>query len=484
MKTVPLAVQWILALVVAVPLVWLHQGTFHQVMLSGETQDLAAVAEVRDVILQRWVEEPDTEALLNGALRGMTTTLDPFSDFISAEQREAFQEMTTGKFGGLGFYFNVRDGYVVVIAPIEDTPAWEAGILPGDTVLAIDGEVYEFRTADEARVQLKGEVGTSVVLTVLHEGAERAEDLTLTRAEIQLQTVKGGRILDEGIGYLRLTSFDLGTVPALGEALVGLVEAGMRGLVLDLRGNSGGYLDSAVRAADVFVAKDEVLLETRTRGDELAERFLAQQAPVLEVPVVVLVDGGSASAAEILAGALKDNQVAALVGTRSYGKGSVQSLIDVLGGTAQLKLTTQYYYTPSGRRIHRGERGDDDLTWGLIPDLVVPLSARQRRDLAIRENDWEMARLARLSGTEVDEEAAREFLHVEDPQVRAGYRHLLSVLGGEASLGEIAQELAMGEEAPEDEAPDDEVPEEGVPEEGVPEDGAPEDGSSGTTDGE
>ena len=429
--------RWVLpALVGVATALLLHEGSLSNLPLREGSGDVGAVAEVRDAILERWVEEPDADDLLEGALHGMAATLDPYSAFIPPAERKQFDEQTTGRFGGLGVYITVEDRLVKVIAPIEDTPAWRAGLLPGDLVLRIDGEPYEFANATEAVESLRGEEGSEVTLTILHEGEDTPIDVTLEREQIQITTVKGTRLLDHErrIGYVRVTAFNSGTTEAFNAAIDELLAADLRGLVLDLRGNPGGFLDAARHLADVFLPQDAVIVQTRGRGEETAEQALAEAPAKLEIPVALLLDRGSASASEILGGALRDHQIATLVGTRSYGKGSVQSLIPVIGGKAKLKLTTQYYFTPSGRRIHRSEGvEDDDDSWGLLPDIEVVVDLRDRQEHVRAESEAEMERLkVRATGSG---ELPEERLHRDDPQVAAAFNHVVAVLAGEATIG-------------------------------------------------
>lgn len=431
------AARWGLAVLLVAPVVaFLHQGSLLHVPEDPASSSLAAVAEVRDVILERWVEEPDPKALTEGALRGMVQPLDEYSEFISEDQRAQFEEDTTGQFGGLGIYITVEEGLVVVISPIEDTPAWRAGILPGDVVLRIDGRDYAFDTSTAAVSALKGAPGSTITLLVKHPGtSEPPRELTLTREVIQTTSVKGTRLLDpeRKVGYTRLTSFNSGTVDEFKAAAARLQGEGMRALILDLRGNPGGYLHAATEVADLFLDKGRKIVETRGRTRDQVSSVEATSGKLVDVPVALLIDGGSASASEILGGALADNAVATLVGQRSYGKGSVQSIINVLGGKAQLKLTTQHYFTPSGRRIHRGDRPPTDTTWGLMPDLHVRLEPQERQRLAQLEGERDMERLKALARKEAV--AAPERLHQDDPQVAAAYEHLLRVLAGEATIG-------------------------------------------------
>jgi carboxyl-terminal processing protease len=404
--------------------------------MDRSTADLAAVGEVRELIMERWVEQPDVEQLRDGALEGMARRLDPFSDYISPQELEAFESQTSGKFGGLGIWVTIEEGYLSVIAPIEGTPAWDAGLLPGDLILRIDGEpTPEFANTSEAVAMLKGEVGSEVTLTVLHKGDDHTEDYTLERAIIQIKSVKGARILSNGVGYLRITAFNDGTVEEWGEAIERLQGEEMCALILDLRGNPGGYLHSATEVAETCLEATQQIVTTRARSGEVEQQVDAEEPRSVTVPMAVLVDGGSASASEILSGALQDNGVATVVGTRSYGKGSVQSLLTILGGTAQLKLTTQYFFTPNGRRIHRPrDAGPEDLSWGIVPDIEVAVDPRLRLKVSREESDREMDRLKARAGEDV--ELPPEVLHQDDPQVEAAFEHLVQVLAGAEELGE------------------------------------------------
>ncbi len=429
----------------------LHQGTFLGALTDPNARGLTAVAEVRDLILEQWVETPDPKVLDDGAVRGLVSTMapvDPFSAWISPDELEGFEEETSGQFGGLGILVEVVDGLVRVIAPIEDTPAWTAGILPGDVILKIDGKDYTFASSTEAIATLKGAPGTTIVLLVRHaEGDEAPRSVSLERAIIQVRSVKGTRLVDppEKLGYLRVTAFNAGTVDELDDALDELVAKGLRGLVLDLRGNPGGYLHSATDAADRFLPEGKTIVETRGRDPQNRQVVESTGARKVDVPVVILLDGGTASASEVLAGALRDHHVATILGTRSYGKGSVQSLLSVLGGDAQLKLTTQYYFTPSGRRIHRGDRTPQDTSWGLIPDLEVKLDPHARSRLAQAEADADLERLkgrAHALAGGPERPAVVDRLPLDDPQVAAALRHLRDVLGGTASIGAPRAEVA------------------------------------------
>jgi len=287
------AQQWAIAAVIGASLVLVaHQGSLLGIerSFSPSSKDLAGVAEVRDLIRRRWVKAPEPGQLLDGALKGMAATLDPFSEFISAEQLQQFEESTTGRFGGLGVWIQVEEGLVVVISPIEGTPAWEAGLLPGDKIHAVDGKPCEFASVSEAVQQLKGEIGTSVKLDVQHKGEDRLVRLEVTRAQIQIHSVKGARLLDPqlGVGYLRITAFNSATLDEVRAAVKELIGEGLAGLVLDLRGNPGGFLDQAVKVANLWLPDDAVVVRTWSREhDQYKDTIADGEQPLKGIPTAV-----------------------------------------------------------------------------------------------------------------------------------------------------------------------------------------------------
>lgn len=413
----------------------LHQGSLGVVWTDPGTSGLATIAEAQRLIEDRWVEEPNETELRDGALAGMVSSLDRFSSYVPPQQLTAFNERTSGQFGGLGILIEIHEGRLRVLAPFKGTPAWEARLLPGDVIAKVDGEVLSGleHTTDGAE-KLKGAPGSQVVLTIERPGREGAFDLTLTRARIDRESVRRERILGDGIGYLFVESFNAATAQQFRDAIQRLEAQGLRALILDLRDNGGGYVDAAVDVADLFLPADTLVVTTRGRGGAVAEAHETREPQVTSVPVAVLINQHTASASEILAGALVDCGVAAAVGVRSYGKGSVQSLLYLIGGTAKLKLTTHYFFTPSGRRIHQGKLPDDDPAWGILPTLEVPITDEVRRDVLTAEADWELQRLqAEALERPFD---PTETLQRDDPQVRAAYGHLQRVLGGSEELGE------------------------------------------------
>lgn len=319
--------------------------------------------------------------LVQGALKGMLSTLDPHSEFMEVSKFEDLKQDTEGTYGGVGLQVQARDGALVVIAPMEDTPAFEAGILPQDRIVKIDGKSTERMTQGDAVTTLRGEPGSKVVLTVQRGSQPEPKDYTLTRADIRVYTVKdiGNRrafpLGEDKIGYVRLTQFAEKTADELEEALKILESKGMESLVLDLRGNPGGLLDQAVAVCEKFLDRNQPIVSTEGRDSSAnTQRRAFGRGRIRRVPMVILVNGGSASAAEIVSGCLQDLKRAVLVGEQTFGKGSVQSIVPLSDGSA-LRLTTAKYYTPSHRVIHEK---------GIPPDIEVPLTDDEEVAIQLR----------------------------------------------------------------------------------------------------
>ena len=326
-----------------------------------------------------YVEKPDDPALIEGAINGMVSSLDPHSRYMNDKSWRDMQETTSGEFGGLGIEVTMEDGLVKVVAPIDDTPASKAGILSGDLIAKIDGEAVQGLTLEQAVAQMKGGVNTKTKLTIMRKGKDAPLDVTLTREIIRVRPV---RYHTEGgdIGYIRITSFNEQTTESLRKAITSISkdipQDKLAGYVVDLRNNPGGLLDQAVSVSSTFLPRGEVV-STRGRNPEETQRFTARGGDLTKgKPLVVLINGGSASASEIVAGALHDHKRATLVGTRSFGKGSVQTIIPLGAGNGALALTTARYYTPSGRSIQ---------AQGIAPDIEVkqdvPDDLKDRTDI-------------------------------------------------------------------------------------------------------
>ncbi len=342
--------------------------------------DLRTFAEVMDRIKSAYVEPVSDKTLLENAIKGMLSNLDPHSAYLEPEAFRDLQESTSGEFGGLGIELGSEDGFLKVVSPIDDTPASAAGIQPGDLIIKIDGQPTKGLSLMQAVEKMRGKPGSEIELTLVREGG-RPFDVELTRAVIKVRSVKS-QLLDEGYGYIRITQFQVNSGEEVGKALAKLRKDNgkkLRGIVLDLRNNPGGVLQAAVEVTDHFLKKGLIVYtEGRIANSEL--RFNADPADASEgAPLVVLINGGSASASEIVAGALQDHKRAVLMGTDSFGKGSVQTVLP-LNNDRALKLTTALDFTPNGRSIQ---------AQGIVPDIEVARAklTREQDESGIKEAD-------------------------------------------------------------------------------------------------
>ncbi|OEC36737.1 carboxyl-terminal processing protease [Pseudomonas cuatrocienegasensis] len=345
--------------------------------------ELRTFAEVMDRIKSAYVEPVSDKTLLENAIKGMLSNLDPHSAYLEPEAFLELQESTSGEFGGLGIEVGTEDGFIKVISPIDDTPASAAGIQPGDLIVKIDDQPTKGLSMMEAVEKMRGKAGSPIVLTLVREGG-KPFDVELKRAVIKVKSVKS-QMLDDGYGYVRITQFQVNTGEEVGKALDKLRKDNgkkLSGLVLDLRNNPGGVLQAAVEVTDHFL-KSGLIVYTEGRIANSELRFNADPADASEgVPLVVLINGGSASASEIVAGALQDHKRGVLMGTDSFGKGSVQTVLP-LNNDRALKLTTALYFTPNGRSIQ---------AQGIVPDIEVA------RAKVTREQDEEGIKEADLQG--------------------------------------------------------------------------------------
>nr|WP_276570135.1 S41 family peptidase [Thiocystis violacea] len=325
--------------------------------------DLRTFADVFGRIKEDYVEEVQDKALIENAIRGMLSGLDPHSSYLADEEYRDLQVGTSGEFGGLGIEVGLEDGFVKIIAPIDDTPAHRAGLQAGDIIIRIDEKPVKGLALNEAVKLMRGKPGTKIELTILRGTDQKPFEVVIERAVIQVASVKS-RMLEPGFGYLRLTHFQAHTTEDMLKALDELKQANagdLKGLVLDLRNNPGGVLNSAVGVSDAFLTEG-LIVYTEGRVNNSKMQFKAGPDDVLGgAPIVILVNGGSASASEIVAGALQDHKRAIVMGTQTFGKGSVQTIVPIDDATA-LKLTTARYYTPSGRSIQ---------AHGIPPDITL-----------------------------------------------------------------------------------------------------------------
>jgi carboxyl-terminal processing protease len=339
-------------------------------------EQLDLFGDIFERIRENYVEEVDEAELIEAAINGMLISLDPHSSYISASDFEDMQVQTRGEFGGLGIEVTQEDGFVRVITPMDGTPAMEAGVEAGDFITHVDSEALLGLTLEEAVDLMRGPVGSDIIITVVREGADEPFDITITRDRIQLTAVRAR--MEGNTAILRVSTFSDQTFPNLQDGLQGLIEEvggleNMSGVVLDLRNNPGGLLSQAIRVSDAFLEQGEIV-STRGREPQDGERYNATPGDMIEgLPMVVLINGGSASASEIVAGALQDHRRAVVVGTQSFGKGSVQSVMP-LAGDGAMRLTTSLYYTPSGRSIQ---------ALGVAPDIIV----EQRDPIEVEEGE-------------------------------------------------------------------------------------------------
>ncbi len=340
---------------------------------------IQVLTKVRD----HYVEPVTTDALMDNAIRGMLRTLDPYSQYLDKEEAERLETTTHGSFGGIGISIGMRDGWVTVISPIEGTPAWRAGMQGGDRIIKIDGSSTEGFSLDDAMKKMRGEKGTKVVLTVYREGRDKPMDFEIVRDIIQIKSVPYAGVLENGVGYIRLSSFSERSREEIDEAFQKIEKQNPRGLILDLRFNPGGLLSQAVEVAEEFAPRGKKIVYTRGRDPSQNRDFISTaDRPHLNYPLVVLVNQWTASASEIVSGAVQDLDLGLVAGKTTFGKGLVQTVIPLTRSVRgpKLKLTTAKYYTPSGRCIQKDEQlkdgalaahdEDEDTDGTALPDSM------------------------------------------------------------------------------------------------------------------
>jgi carboxyl-terminal processing protease len=332
---------------------------------SDTYKHLSLFGDVFDKVRADYVEKPDEQKLVESAINGMLSSLDPHSSYLDAKGFKDMRTQTEGKFGGLGIEVTQDDGFVKVVTPIDETPAARAGILSGDLIAAIDGETVQGMTLNQAVDKMRGAINTPVKLTILRGKDKQKIDVPLVRAEIHIKAVRSHK-QDEDIGYVRISQFNEETADGLKSAIAKFQQEipadKFKGYIIDLRNNPGCLLDQSIQVVNAFIDKGEIV-STRGRTADETQRYNARPGDVSKgKPVIVLINGGSASASEIVAGALQDHKRATILGTRSFGKGSVQTIIPLGGNNGALRLTTARYYTPSGRSIQAK---------GIDPDIIV-----------------------------------------------------------------------------------------------------------------
>lgn len=372
-------------------------------------EDLRTFSEIFGRIKSSYVESVEDKELIEGAIRGMLSSLDPHSSYLDMDDFKELQEGTSGEFGGLGIEVTMEDGFVKVVAPIDDTPAAEAGIQPGDLIIRLDDQPVKGLSLNEAVDIMRGKPGSKLLLTIVRDGEDKPMKIELERDIIKVESVRH-EMLEPGFGYVRIATFQSPTAESLRNSIDALKEENegqLTGLVLDLRNNPGGVLDAAVDVSDAFLDSGLVVY-TEGRVDDADAEFKAKPGDLLDgAPIIVLVNSGSASASEIVAGALQDHERAIVIGTQTFGKGSVQTVMPLTNDTA-VKMTTARYYTPDGRSIQAE---------GIVPDIILePITVSQSeaaKDFQpVRERD-----LSRHLENGTEEEKMQEAMPITDEEL-------------------------------------------------------------------
>ena len=352
-------------------------------------QQLKVIVDVMELIKENYVDEIDSQKLIYGAAAGMVRELDDFSQFMEPDVYTRVKSDTEGEFGGIGIRVDVRDGWLTVVTPLPNTPAYRAQLYPGDKIVKIEGESTKDLIIDEAIKKLRGVPGTQVKITIAREADDKNadwinRDVTMVRELIKTENVKS-RVIEGKIGYIKTIEFTGHVVEDFTKALQGLQKQGIEGLVIDLRYDPGGLLSASVDISKLFLDNNRMIVYTKGRKPENYQEFrAAAQAPYSDLPLVILVNRYSASASEIVAGAMQDNKRAVIIGERTFGKASVQSMIP-LSDKSALRLTIARYYTPSGRSIHRDEKKN---TGGITPDIEVKPSLETEKKLIQQADEF------------------------------------------------------------------------------------------------
>ena len=429
--------------------------------VSDTYRSLNLFGDVFEKVRSDYVEKPDDQKLVESAINGMLTSLDPHSSYMDAKSFRDMQVQTRGEFGGLGIEVTQEDGVVKVVTPIDDTPASRAGVLAGDYITAIDGESVQGMTLNQAVDKMRGAVNTSVTLTVARGAKKEKQDIKLTRAVIQIKSVRSRKEGDD-IGYIRITQFNEQTYEGVKGAIAKFQQEipadKFKGYILDLRNNPGGLLDQSVAVSNAFLDRGEIV-STRGRNADETQRYNARPIDISKgKPVVILVNGGSASASEIVAGALQDHKRATVLGTRSFGKGSVQTIIPLGQNNGALRLTTARYYTPSGRSIQAK---------GIDPDIIVlqdvPDELKGKDDMK-----GEASLKGHLKNGEDEKQGSQAYV----PPDAAKDKQLIAadeLLRGIKTAAQLSQPTP---EAPKTEAPKADAPKTEAPKADAPKDGA------------
>lgn len=369
-----------LAIVVLIALMGIFIGRWSRgEPTEGEIyEDLKVFTEVLSAVQKNYVEEVNSKEMIRSAIRGMLSSLDPHSSFLTPEAYKEMQVETKGEFGGIGIQIGIKDNQLTVISPIEGTPADKAGIKAGDRIIKINSESTKDMSISDALGKIRGPKGSEVTITIIRDGMVGPKDFTIVRDIIKIQSVRS-KMLEDGIGYIRVSQFQEQTVGDLREAMKGLEKEGVNSLILDLRNNPGGLLSSAVEVTSEFILPGKRVVSIKGKNGEKSEYVSEAKRQTSELPMIILVNGGSASASEIVAGAMQDWGRALILGASTFGKGSVQTVIPLSGGSG-LRLTTARYYTPKGKSIQGT---------GITPDIIVETKKPKDHPPVVREKDLE-----------------------------------------------------------------------------------------------
>ncbi|MFQ5450155.1 MAG: S41 family peptidase [Nitrospinaceae bacterium] len=388
-------------------------------------EKLKVFSEILSLVESNYVEDVKSDELIDGAIRGMVKTLDPHTSYLPPKSYKEMLVDTSGKFGGLGIEISMRKGILTVVSPIEGTPADKAGVLAGDKIIKIEDESTLDMTLTQAVNRLRGERGTPITITIFRESLDAPKEITIVRDIIKVRSVIK-KMYGDGVGYIKIRSFSKSTTVDLDQALDELAKQGATKLILDVRNNPGGLLNQAVEVSDRFLDKENLIVYTKGRSEEQNMRFTTHdKVKRVQYPMIILVNGGSASASEIVAGALQDLGRAVILGTQTFGKGSVQTIIPLSDGSA-LRLTTARYYTPSGRVIQEN---------GITPDIIVEMPVV---DSSAKNDDDKKKESS-------EKEKMRRFLREKD---------LKKHLKGKSSIEDSIPEKPEGEEKDQPEEPE------------------------------
>ncbi|MDP8259555.1 MAG: S41 family peptidase [Candidatus Gygaella obscura] len=359
---------------------------------------LSIFSDALAIVESEYVDETDSKDLIYGALKGLLGSLDAHSQFLDPDEYNELKIDTVGEFGGLGIEITIKDGLLTVITPIMDTPAWDAEIKPNDRIVKIEDELTKDITLQGAVKKLRGKPGTKVKITVWRESEERLFDIEITRDIIKIEDIKQTEILEDNIGYIKLVEFRVNTDKSFKTALNKLLKQGMDSFILDLRNNPGGLLDTALKVTDFFLKPNKIIVTTNNRQGQIQEYKSKTKDSLPGMPIVVLINEGSASGSEIVAGTLQDYERAIIAGVKSFGKGSVQSVVPLGDGSA-LRLTTSKYFTPLGRSMHNA---------GIEPDIEIKEAVLKTEDKKINDDDLF------LKIKEIDENKTKDKFNYKD----------------------------------------------------------------------